>query len=136
MVLYGYDKEEMVMGSKKHIKRYAAVGALSLLALSGIAVYNSQHNVSAATASYKNVQESNSIATQRNTAKEKNLLTTYGETFTRQGTCINLYQLKDANTLAKVKKQYNSITHENMYLRLIFQKLMRHLRYVLRMELE
>ena len=68
MVLYGYDKEEIVMGSKKHIKRYAAVGALSLLALSGIAVYNSQHNVSAATASYKNVQESNPIATQRYTA--------------------------------------------------------------------
>ena len=41
------------------------------------------------------------------------LLNTYGNTYGYSGTCINLYQLRDANTLATLKKDYNSITLEN-----------------------
>ncbi|WP_049946050.1 endo-1,4-beta-xylanase [Butyrivibrio sp. WCD2001] len=41
------------------------------------------------------------------------LLNTYGQTFGYSGTCINLYQLRDANTLELIKKNYNSITLEN-----------------------
>ncbi|WP_242840965.1 endo-1,4-beta-xylanase [Butyrivibrio sp. AE3004] len=41
------------------------------------------------------------------------LLNTYGHTFGYSGTCINLYQLRDVNTLALLKKNYNSITLEN-----------------------
>ncbi len=41
------------------------------------------------------------------------LLNTYGQTFGYSGTCINLYQLRDANTLDLIKKNYNSITLEN-----------------------
>lgn len=44
---------------------------------------------------------------------EANLLNTYGKTFGYSGTCINLYQLKDANTLNIVKKHFNSVTLEN-----------------------
>ena len=41
------------------------------------------------------------------------LLNTYGALFGYMGTCINSWQLQDANTLAQLKTQYNSITLEN-----------------------
>ncbi|WP_049945778.1 endo-1,4-beta-xylanase [Butyrivibrio sp. LC3010] len=41
------------------------------------------------------------------------LLNTYGQQYGYSGTCINLYQLRDANTLDLIKKNYNSITLEN-----------------------
>lgn len=41
------------------------------------------------------------------------LLNTYGSTLGKMGTCINLSQLKDADTLAFVKKHFNSVTLEN-----------------------
>ena len=46
-------------------------------------------------------------------AAEQTLLNTYGVTFKYSGTCINLYQLKDASQLAALKKNFNSITLEN-----------------------
>ncbi|MCR5526230.1 MAG: endo-1,4-beta-xylanase [Lachnospiraceae bacterium] len=46
-------------------------------------------------------------------AEENNLLNTYGKTYGYSGTCINLYQLKDYETLQLIKKNYNSITLEN-----------------------
>ena len=46
-------------------------------------------------------------------AAETTLLNTYGSTYGYSGTCINLYQLRDANQLAFLKKHYNSITLEN-----------------------
>ncbi len=46
-------------------------------------------------------------------AANETLLNTYGKTFGYSGTCINLSQLRNANTLAHVKSQYNSITLEN-----------------------
>lgn len=41
------------------------------------------------------------------------LLNTYGQKYGYSGTCINLYQLRDANTLNLIKQNYNSITLEN-----------------------
>ena len=41
------------------------------------------------------------------------LLNTYGAKYGYSGTCINLYQLRDANQLKLLKEQYNSITLEN-----------------------
>lgn len=46
-------------------------------------------------------------------AAQETLLNTYGELFGYSGTCINLSQLRDADTLAHVKTHYNSITLEN-----------------------
>ncbi|MBQ7148989.1 MAG: endo-1,4-beta-xylanase [Pseudobutyrivibrio sp.] len=46
-------------------------------------------------------------------AAEATLLNTYGATYGYSGTCINLYQLRDANQLSILKKHYNSITLEN-----------------------
>ena len=46
-------------------------------------------------------------------AAENTLLNTYGSYLQRSGTCINLYQLKDAQVLEHVKAHYNSITLEN-----------------------
>ena len=46
-------------------------------------------------------------------AADNNLLNTYGSYFGRVGTCINLSQLQNSNTLNHVKSQYNSITLEN-----------------------
>lgn len=46
-------------------------------------------------------------------AEQKTLLNTYGALFGHSGTCINLSQLQNANTLAHVKTHYNSITLEN-----------------------
>lgn len=46
-------------------------------------------------------------------AAETTLLNTYGSSYGYSGTCINLYQLRDANQLAFLKKHYNSITLEN-----------------------
>lgn len=46
-------------------------------------------------------------------AANETLLNTYGKTFGYSGTCVNLSQLKNANTLAHIKTQYNSITLEN-----------------------
>ena len=46
-------------------------------------------------------------------AAGETLLNTYGALFGNMGTCINSWQLKDANVLSEVKKQYNSITLEN-----------------------
>ncbi|MBR6628057.1 MAG: endo-1,4-beta-xylanase, partial [Lachnospiraceae bacterium] len=46
-------------------------------------------------------------------AASDTLLNTYGSAFGYTGTCINLHQLQNANTLAHVKSQYNSITLEN-----------------------
>ncbi|SFI36424.1 endo-1,4-beta-xylanase [Pseudobutyrivibrio sp. OR37] len=46
-------------------------------------------------------------------AAETTLLNTYGSTYGYSGTCINLYQLRDANQLAFLKKHFNSITLEN-----------------------
>lgn len=76
---------------KNHVNLYKRVSRLFLcafmvLTLSGVAT-------SAATT---------------NTLKD-----TYGSLFGRMGTCINLNQLKNANTLSHVKSQYNSITLEN-----------------------
>ncbi|MCR4903020.1 MAG: endo-1,4-beta-xylanase [Butyrivibrio sp.] len=44
---------------------------------------------------------------------EANLLNTYGTQFGYSGTCINLYQLRDASQLQFLKTHYNSITLEN-----------------------
>ena len=44
---------------------------------------------------------------------EANLRNTYGAKYGYSGTCINLYQLRDANQLNILKKHYNSITLEN-----------------------
>ncbi len=41
------------------------------------------------------------------------LLNTYAQEFGYSGTCINLYQLRNSDTLAQLKKNYNSITLEN-----------------------
>lgn len=46
-------------------------------------------------------------------AAQETLLNTYGALFGYSGTCINLSQLRDANTLSHVKTHYNSITLEN-----------------------
>ena len=46
-------------------------------------------------------------------AAQGTLLNTYGSLFGYSGTCINLSQLRDANTLSHVKTHYNSITLEN-----------------------
>lgn len=46
-------------------------------------------------------------------AAQKTLLNTYGSLFGHSGTCINLSQLQNANTLEHVKTHYNSITLEN-----------------------
>ncbi len=46
-------------------------------------------------------------------AANDTLLNTYGKTYGRVGTCINSWQLTNANTLSHVKSQYNSITLEN-----------------------
>ncbi len=46
-------------------------------------------------------------------AAEATLLNTYGRTYGYSGTCINLYQLKDARQLSILKQHYNSITLEN-----------------------
>jgi len=46
-------------------------------------------------------------------AAQETLLNTYGALFGYSGTCINLSQLRDADTLAHVKTHYNSITLEN-----------------------
>ena len=46
-------------------------------------------------------------------AAETTLLNTYGSSYGYSGTCINLYQLRDANQLAFLKKHFNSITLEN-----------------------
>lgn len=46
-------------------------------------------------------------------AAETTMLNTYGAKYGRSGTCINLYQLRDQNTLNVLKKHYNSITLEN-----------------------
>ncbi len=46
-------------------------------------------------------------------AAEATLMNTYGATYGYSGTCINLYQLRDANQLSILKKHYNSITLEN-----------------------
>ncbi|GFH93633.1 endo-1,4-beta-xylanase Y [Lachnospiraceae bacterium] len=46
-------------------------------------------------------------------AAQETLLNTYGSLFGYSGTCINLSQLRDANTLSHVKTHYNSITLEN-----------------------
>lgn len=46
-------------------------------------------------------------------AAQKTLLNTYGALFGHSGTCINLSQLQNANTLEHVKTHYNSITLEN-----------------------
>lgn len=54
-----------------------------------------------------------SVSTISAYAAQDSLLSTYGATYGYSGTCINLYQLKDANTLATLKKDYNSITLEN-----------------------
>ncbi len=44
---------------------------------------------------------------------EANLRNTYGAQYGYSGTCINLYQLRDASQLAFLKTHYNSITLEN-----------------------
>ena len=46
-------------------------------------------------------------------AAQETLLNTYGALFGYSGTCINLRQLRDPETLAHVKTHYNSITLEN-----------------------
>lgn len=46
-------------------------------------------------------------------AASNTLLNTYGKTYGYVGTCANLSQLRDANTLNHIKSQYNSITLEN-----------------------
>ncbi len=46
-------------------------------------------------------------------AADNTLLNTYGAQYGYSGTCINLYQLRDANQLSLLKQQYNSITLEN-----------------------
>jgi len=46
-------------------------------------------------------------------AAGETLLNTYGKTYGYSGTCINLSQLRDSNTLNQIKQQYNSITLEN-----------------------
>ena len=46
-------------------------------------------------------------------AADNTLLNTYGAKYGYSGTCINLYQLRDANQLSLLKQQYNSITLEN-----------------------
>lgn len=48
-----------------------------------------------------------------NAATTATLLNTYGKTYGYSGTCINLYQLRDARTLSIIKQHYNSITLEN-----------------------
>ena len=53
------------------------------------------------------------VPNHRAEAAEDTLLNTYGSAFGYSGTCINLNQLRNANTLAHVKSQYNSITLEN-----------------------
>lgn len=44
---------------------------------------------------------------------DETLLTTYGKTYGRVGTCINYSQLTNQTVLNHVKSQYNSITLEN-----------------------
>lgn len=46
-------------------------------------------------------------------AANETLLNTYGKTYGHVGTCVNSWQLNDANTLSHIKTQYNSITLEN-----------------------
>ena len=46
-------------------------------------------------------------------AAQATLLNTYGSTYGYSGTCINLYQLRDAGQLNFLKQHYNSITLEN-----------------------
>lgn len=46
-------------------------------------------------------------------AADNTLLNTYGAKYGYSGTCINLYQLRDANQLNILKQHYNSITLEN-----------------------
>ena len=46
-------------------------------------------------------------------AADNTLLNTYGAKYGNSGTCINLYQLRDANQLNILKQHYNSITLEN-----------------------
>ncbi len=46
-------------------------------------------------------------------AANETLLNTYGSAYGYSGTCINLYQLRDAGQLAALKQHYNSITLEN-----------------------
>ncbi|CBK75021.1 Beta-1,4-xylanase [Butyrivibrio fibrisolvens 16/4] len=46
-------------------------------------------------------------------AAQATLLNTYGNTYGYSGTCINLYQLRDAGQLNFLKQHYNSITLEN-----------------------
>ena len=53
------------------------------------------------------------VPNHRAEAAEDTLLNTYGSAFGYSGTCINLNQLRNANTLAHGKSQYNSLTLEN-----------------------
>lgn len=46
-------------------------------------------------------------------AADATLLNTYGATYGKSGTCINLSQLRDSSQLAALKKDFNSITLEN-----------------------
>ena len=46
-------------------------------------------------------------------AASNNLLNTYGALLGKSGNCVTLNQLQNANTLAHIKSQYNSITLEN-----------------------
>lgn len=53
------------------------------------------------------------IPSNRAEAASETLLNTYGSLFSYTGNCVTLNQLRNANTLAHIKSQYNSITLEN-----------------------
>lgn len=53
------------------------------------------------------------VPSNRAEAAGETLLNTYGSLFGYSGTCISLNQLRNADVLAHVKTQYNSITLEN-----------------------
>ena len=44
---------------------------------------------------------------------DQTLLNTYGAKYGRVGTCVNLYQLQNQQTLNVIKQRYNSVTLEN-----------------------
>ncbi|SDB23538.1 endo-1,4-beta-xylanase [Pseudobutyrivibrio sp. YE44] len=54
-----------------------------------------------------------SVSTLDAKAANETLLNTYGAKYGYSGTCINLYQLRDAKQLSILKQHYNSITLEN-----------------------
>ena len=54
-----------------------------------------------------------SVSTLEAKAANETLLNTYGATYGYSGTCINLYQLRDAKQLSILKQHFNSITLEN-----------------------